>query len=168
LMSNMGLARYLKDHCSLDMYRADVGDRYVLEMMRERDCNLGGEQSGHMIMLDHNTTGDGLMTALQLLCAMQSSQKPLHELATEMSLFPQHLWNILMEKKIDVLCNSKVQAMIKEAEQALGDSGRVNVRASGTEPKLRVMVECENQADLESVGEALVASLQAYIPSLMG
>jgi len=168
LMSNMGLARYLKDHCSLDMYRADVGDRYVLEMMRERDCNLGGEQSGHMIMLDHNTTGDGLMTALQLLCAMQSAQKPLHELATEMSLFPQHLWNIVMEKKIDVLSNGKVQAMIKEAEQALGDSGRVNVRASGTEPKLRVMVECENQADLERVGGALVASLQAYIPSLMG
>lgn len=168
LMSNMGLARYLQDHCQLDMYRADVGDRYVLEMMRERDCNLGGEQSGHMIMLDHNTTGDGLMTALQLLCAMKMAQKPLHELATEMSLFPQHLWNIVMEKKINVLSDAKVQAMIKDAEQALGQSGRVNVRASGTEPKLRVMVECENRADLERVGEALVANLQAYIPCLMG
>lgn len=163
LMSNMGLDRYLHEVCNLDMLRANVGDRYVLEMMRKKNCNLGGEQSGHMILLDNNTTGDGLMTALQLLCAMQTMQKPLHDLATEMHLFPQKLWNIVMEKKIDILADAPVQALIQAAELALGEAGRINVRASGTEPKLRVMIECESEAELYRIGEVLVADLKAHI-----
>lgn len=162
LMSNMGLARYL-EKSGVTMLRADVGDRYVLEMMRDRGCNLGGEQSGHMILLDHNTTGDGLMTALQLLCAMQTASKPLDELASGMTLFPQKLWNIVMEKKIDVLGLANVPNLIQEAEDKLGDSGRVNVRASGTEPKLRVMIEAENEDLMLKTGDALVAGLQLEI-----
>ncbi len=167
LMSNMGLERYLAQR-DLKMLRANVGDRYVLEMMRESGCNLGGEQSGHMILLDHNTTGDGLMTALQLLCAMQETQKPMHELAQGMSLFPQKLWNISMQKKIDVLSNPDVKALIKDAEHKLGDSGRINVRASGTEPKLRVMVEAESEALMQEVGEFMVNELSLKIQSLAG
>jgi len=166
LMSNMGLERYLATH-DVEMLRANVGDRYVLEMMRDRGCNLGGEQSGHMIMLDHNTTGDGLMTALQLLCAMQQAQKPLHDLAVGLSLFPQKLWNIVMEKKVDVLKDAQVQLLITDAEKALGHQGRVNVRASGTEPKLRVMVEAESATLMREIGENLVGALEKEITRLM-
>ncbi|MFQ5518496.1 MAG: phosphoglucosamine mutase, partial [Mariprofundus sp.] len=107
LMSNMGLERYLAT-LDLSMHRAAVGDRYVLEMMRKKGCNIGGEQSGHMILLDHNTTGDGLMTALQLLSAMQEQNKPLADMASEMSLFPQKLWNIVMAERKDVLADPQV------------------------------------------------------------
>jgi phosphoglucosamine mutase len=165
LMSNMGLARFLEQR-GLNMLRANVGDRYVLEMMRERGCNLGGEQSGHMILLDHNTTGDGLMTALQLLCAMQEQKKALHELALDMSIFPQKLWNIVMEKKVDVLSDPKITKLIQEVEKNLGDAGRVNVRASGTEPKLRVMIEAEPESLMLETGERLVASLEEKIKEM--
>lgn len=165
LMSNMGLARFLKQR-DIDMLRANVGDRYVLEMMRQRGCNLGGEQSGHMILLDHNTTGDGLMTALQLLCAMQEAAKPLAELASEMNLFPQKLWNIVMEKRVDMLMRPDVQELIQAAEKELGDTGRVNVRASGTEPKLRVMVEAESEALMLTIGEQLVGSLETIVQEI--
>jgi len=166
LMSNMGLGRYLEAR-GMKMLRAAVGDRYVLEMMREQGCNLGGEQSGHMILLDHNTTGDGLMTALQLLSAMQEIDKPLHALAADMSLFPQKLWNIVMERKVDVLADAAILKLIEEAEETLGSTGRVNVRASGTEPKLRVMVEAESEALMLETGELLVAALEEKIQSLM-
>ncbi|MDX8387157.1 MAG: phosphoglucosamine mutase [Ghiorsea sp.] len=166
LMSNMGLAKYLEQR-GVEMLRANVGDRYVLEMMREKGCNLGGEQSGHMILLDHNTTGDGLMTALQLLCAMGSAGKPLDELAHGMTLFPQKLWNIVMKKKLNVLSDTDVQTLIQSAESQLGESGRVNVRASGTEPKLRVMVEAESERLMLETGNQLVEALELKIKSLM-
>lgn len=166
LMSNMGLARYLEQR-GLKMLRANVGDRYVLEMMREKGCNLGGEQSGHMILLDHNTTGDGLMTALQLLCAIQETSTPLSDLATDMVLFPQKLWNIVMKKKVDVLSHADVQQLIQDAEAKLSDSGRVNVRASGTEPKLRIMVEAESESLMLETGEALVKALEDKIKQLI-
>jgi phosphoglucosamine mutase len=166
LMSNMGLARYLEQR-GVDMLRANVGDRYVLEMMREKGCNLGGEQSGHMILLDHNTTGDGLMTALQLLCAMKHADKPLDELASGMTLFPQKLWNIVMKKKLDVLADADIQDLIQASEAKLADSGRVNVRASGTEPKLRVMVEAENEQLMLETGETLVKALELKIKAMM-
>ncbi len=162
LMSNMGLGHYLQAK-DIAMPRAAVGDRYVLEMMRERGCNLGGEQSGHMIMLDYNTTGDGLMTALQLLSAMQAAEQPISELAADLTLFPQKLWNIVMAKKSDVLNNADVLTLIQDAEQVLGDSGRVSVRASGTEPKLRVMVEAENERLMLDVGEKLVQALSVIL-----
>ncbi len=154
LMSNMGLERYL-DRLGLKMYRAAVGDRYVLEMMREKGCNIGGEQSGHMILLDHNTTGDGLMTALQLLMAMRDQDRPLAELASGMTLFPQKLWNIVLPERRDVLTDVRVQTMVTEAEARLQGSGRINVRMSGTEPKLRIMVEAEDEALMLDTGQTL-------------
>jgi len=166
LMSNMGLEQYLEQR-DVKMYRANVGDRYVLEMMREKGCNLGGEQSGHMILLDHNTTGDGLMTALQLLCAVKEAKQSLSEQAAEIKLFPQKLWNIVMQKKINVLADKDVQQFIADAEVKLGDLGRVNVRASGTEPKLRVMVEAESATLMFETGQALTDALEDKIKTLM-
>ncbi len=166
LMSNMGLGDFLEQR-GVQMLRANVGDRYVLEMMREKGCNLGGEQSGHMILLDNNTTGDGLMTALQLLCAMQEAEQPLAELAVNLKLYPQKLWNIMMEKKVDVLADSAIQTLIAEAELKLADAGRVNVRASGTEPKLRVMLEANSATLLYETGEALVKAIEKRIPALV-
>jgi len=166
LMSNMGLGKFLEKR-GLQMLRANVGDRYVLEMMRDKGCNLGGEQSGHMILLDNNTTGDGLMTALQLLCAMQDSKQPLSNLAMDLTLYPQKLWNIVMEKKVDVLADAKVQNLIKDAEKSLGNMGRINVRASGTEPKLRVMLEAESETLMLEVGDKLVQELTLIIKTLM-
>ncbi len=166
LMSNMGLGKFLEQR-GVQMLRANVGDRYVLEMMRDKGCNLGGEQSGHMILLDSNTTGDGLMTALQLLCAMQEAAQPLAELAKDLTLYPQKLWNIVMEKKVDVLRDTSVQALIQKAEQKLGDTGRINVRASGTEPKLRVMLEAESEDLMLEIGDRLVEELTVTIKTLM-
>jgi len=162
VMSNMGLERYLGD-MGLAMFRAAVGDRYVLEMMRSRGCNLGGEQSGHMILLDHNTTGDGLMTALQLLSAMSEQEKPLADMAADMTLFPQKMWNIVMPERKDVLADAQVMALVRDAEARLGNAGRVNVRMSGTEPKLRIMVEAEDEGLMLDIGEPLMQSISDRI-----
>ncbi|MBL4760666.1 MAG: phosphoglucosamine mutase [Mariprofundaceae bacterium] len=162
LMSNMGLERYLADQ-GLAMHRAAVGDRYVLEMMRDKGCNIGGEQSGHMILLNHNTTGDGLMTALQLLSAMTEQNKPLADMASEMVLFPQKLWNIVMPERKDVLANTQVKGLIAEAEAKLDGNGRINVRMSGTEPKLRIMVEAEDESLMLDIGEPLTQAIGELI-----
>jgi len=162
IMSNMGLERYLGD-MGLIMHRAAVGDRYVLEMMRERGCNIGGEQSGHMILLDFNTTGDGLMTALQLLTAMCEQDKTLAELAPGMSLFPQKLWNIVLPERKDVMADSKVRAMVADSEARLHGLGRINVRMSGTEPKLRIMVEAEDEGLMLDVGQTLHDAMVAHL-----
>ncbi|MDQ7011273.1 MAG: phosphoglucosamine mutase [Mariprofundaceae bacterium] len=162
LMSNMGLEQYLAG-MGVGLYRAAVGDRYVLDMMRETGCNLGGEQSGHMIMLDYNTTGDGLLTALQLLCAMQDQDLPLAEMAGDMVLYPQKLWNVVMPKAKDALADPDIAAAIGEAEKQLHGKGRVNVRASGTEPKLRIMVEAEDEDMMLEVGQHLVNVIQEHL-----
>ncbi|MDX8398314.1 MAG: phosphoglucosamine mutase [Mariprofundaceae bacterium] len=164
LMSNMGLERYL-NQLGLKMYRAAVGDRYVLEMMKERGCNLGGEQSGHVILLDSNTTGDGLMTALQLLCAMKNQNESIGNMASDMQLFPQKLWNIVLSERQDVMAIEAVQKAVLQAEQDLAEHGRINVRMSGTEPKVRVMVEADDKALMLSVGEAVVAVIHTHIVS---
>jgi len=162
LMSNMGLERYLEGQ-GLAMHRAAVGDRYVLEMMRDKGCNIGGEQSGHMILLDHNTTGDGMMTALQLLAAMTEQNKPLSDMASDMVLFPQKLWNIVMPERKDVLGDSQVQRLIADAEARLDGNGRINVRMSGTEPKLRIMVEAEDESLMLDIGEPLTQAISERI-----
>jgi len=162
LMSNMGLERYLND-IGLDMHRAAVGDRYVLEMMREKNCNLGGEQSGHVIMLDSNTTGDGLMSALQLLCAMKEQKKPIQDMASSMCLFPQKLWNIILPERKDIMSDKVIQGLLQDAESELGESGRVSVRMSGTEPKLRVMVEAESESLMLGVGERLTKAISQHV-----
>ena len=145
------------------MFRAAVGDRYVLEMMREKGCNIGGEQSGHMILLDYNTTGDGLMTALQLLSAMLEQDKLLQDMATGMTFFPQKLWNIVMPERKNVLADASVQQLIAKAEGKLNDTGRINVRMSGTEPKLRIMVEAEDDELMLDVGENLTQAISKVV-----
>jgi len=127
----------------------------VLEMMREKGCNLGGEQSGHVIMLDCNTTGDGLFTAVELLASMAVRGRSLAELVSGIKLFPQKLWNITLPRRMDVLSDKNVAAAVTAAEKKLNGTGRLNVRASGTEPKLRVMVEAENEALMMDIGESL-------------
>ncbi|MDX8402278.1 MAG: phosphoglucosamine mutase [Mariprofundaceae bacterium] len=165
VMSNMGLERWLGER-GLVLHRAKVGDRYVLEMMRETGCNIGGEQSGHMILLDYNTTGDGLLTALQLLALMARRGMAASDLAADMTLFPQQLWNIEMRERRDVLDAPEVCERIAEAEERLGEHGRVLVRASGTEPKLRVMVEAEDDALMREAGEALVAGMRTALADM--
>jgi len=161
LMSNMGLEHYLNG-LGLNMHRAAVGDRYVLEMMRETSCNVGGEQSGHVILLDSNTTGDGLMTALQLLCAMRDQDVVLADMASDMSIFPQKLWNITLTERVDVMQNPVIQAAVEAATQRLGKAGRINVRMSGTEPKVRVMVEAEDETIMLSIGDELAEVIQSH------
>ncbi|MDQ6966266.1 MAG: phosphoglucosamine mutase, partial [Mariprofundaceae bacterium] len=162
IMSNMGLERYLNG-LGLQMYRAAVGDRYVLEMMREKGCNLGGEQSGHVIMLDCNTTGDGLLTAVQLLAAMVDRQSSLAELVSGISLFPQKLWNITLPRRMDVMSDAGIQSDVLAAEKRLDGIGRLNVRASGTEPKLRVMVEAEDESLMLDIGESLSSRISRFV-----
>jgi len=165
LMSNMGLERYLSN-MGLKMYRAAVGDRYVLEMMREKGCSLGGEQSGHLIMLNHNTTGDGVMSALQLLCAMSDQGKSLDDLGADMELFPQKLWNITMPKRINVVEDESVQSVIRAAELQLEGRGRINVRLSGTEPLARVMVEAEDETLMLETGQSVVDAVQKVVNAI--
>ncbi len=165
VMSNMGLEQYLRK-LGLELHRAPVGDRYVLEMMRAKGCNLGGEQSGHIIMLDCNTTGDGLLTALQLLAAMREQDAPLADLAADMPLFPQQLWNIELPARMDALSIPAVRRAVEEAESRLDGRGRLNVRMSGTEPKLRVMVEAEDDGLMREVGGELAARIETAVAAL--
>ncbi|MBF0369181.1 MAG: phosphoglucosamine mutase [Magnetococcales bacterium] len=140
VMSNLGLERFLKSH-DLKLIRTQVGDRYVLEHMRANGFNLGGEQSGHILFLDHNTTGDGLVSGLKILELMASSQKPLSELDAGLELVPQLLKNVVIRPGSNPMNLKKVKDAISRAEMELGDSGRILVRKSGTEPKVRVMIE---------------------------
>ena len=160
VMSNLGLERYL-DGLGLRLHRAPVGDRYVLERMRETGCNLGGEPSGHLILLDHNTTGDGLLSALQLLCAMADAGRPVAELASTLALFPQRHWNLELPRRDGFMEREEVQKAVAEARARLAGRGRLVVRPSGTEPKLRIMVEAEDAALADEVGQALVERLGA-------
>ncbi len=159
VMSNMGLEVYL-DGLGLKLHRAPVGDRYVLERMRATGCNLGGEPSGHIVLLDYATTGDGLLTALQVLCAMADSGRTLAELAAKMPRFPQKLWNLVVDEPKKAAAQASVRRAVADAEAKLAGRGRVVVRASGTEPKLRVMVEADDEARVREVGEALVAAIK--------
>jgi phosphoglucosamine mutase len=140
IMSNIGLLEAFKN---LDIQRLEstVGDRFVLEKMIEHGAVLGGEDSGHVIFLDHHTTGDGILTALQLLAVLKTTQKPLSELAQIMKQYPQVLENIDVKEKTPVDQLPALQNIIKNVEDELGDKGRVLVRYSGTQPMLRVMVE---------------------------
>ena len=157
VMSNMGLERFLAGH-GVKLLRTPVGDRYVGERMREVGCNLGGEQSGHVIMSDFATTGDGLIAALQVLAVLVEEGRPASELLRCFTPLPQRLVNVRYAGA-SPLHDPAVQAMIAAEEQALGARGRVLIRASGTEPVIRVMAEAEE----ESVVEATVARLSDAI-----
>lgn len=157
VMSNLGLEKHLES-LGLNLERTKVGDRYVVERMREGGFNLGGEQSGHIVMSDYSTTGDGLMAALQVLAVMVETDKPLSQLAHVFDKVPQKLVNVRY-KGGDPLEADSVKAAIADAETRLGKSGRLVIRKSGTEPLIRVMAEAEDAAlmdeAVESVAEAV-------------
>ncbi|ENH98063.1 phosphoglucosamine mutase [Gracilibacillus halophilus YIM-C55.5] len=146
VMSNIGFYKALEAN---QMYsnKTTVGDRYVMEEMRRGGYNLGGEQSGHIIFLDHTTTGDGMLSALQLVNVMKETGRTLSDLASEMEKFPQVLQNVRVVNKNEVMLNTTVQEKIEHVEKEMGDSGRVLVRPSGTEPLVRVMVEAPTIED---------------------
>ena len=162
VMSNMGLDIAMKK-AGGKVVRTDVGDRYVVEEMLKNGYNLGGEQSGHMIFLDHNTTGDGILSALQVLAIIQRTGKPLSELAQVMTSLPQVLVNVKVRKKADLRELAPVKKVIDEVEAELGDTGRVLVRYSGTEPLLRVMIEGENQERIEILAGQVAAAVRESI-----
>jgi len=155
VMSNLGLEHALKKE-GITMHRADVGDRYVLLKMQELGLNLGGEQSGHIISLEHNTTGDGILTALLVLDVLVREQKPLSAYEEMIERCPQVLLNVQVGEKPPLDSVTSLQKALSESEQKLGDKGRVLLRYSGTEPKLRIMVEAFDGALCKSEAERLV------------
>lgn len=159
VMSNMGLEVVMR-RIGGKMVRTQVGDRYVVEEMRQNGYNFGGEQSGHLIFLDHNTTGDGILAALQLLAIMIKHRKPISELATIMETFPQVLKNVRTAKKLQVNLVPGLQKTIKAMEQKLGNDGRILVRPSGTEPVLRVMVEGKDADTINTMADELCELIQ--------
>src|SRR5690625_3304860 len=148
VMSNIGFYKALEEH-GMRSDKTSVGDRYVMEEMQRGGYNLGGEQSGHIIFLDYNTTGDGMLSAIQLVNVMKETGKPLSELADEMTIFPQVLKNINVINKHEVLSSPQIQSEIEAVEHELGDNGRVLVRPSGTESLVRVMVEAPTEQECE-------------------
>ena len=154
VMSNLGLENALKAE-DIEFMRANVGDRHVLEALKKTGGVIGGETSGHMIVLDKTTTGDGLICALQVLVVMKETGKPLSELAAGMPKYPQTMVNVRTENPFDPDSSSEIQAAIAAAEAELADSGRVVLRASGTEPVIRVMVEGEDHDQVVSIANRL-------------
>jgi len=154
IMSNMGLEKALEP-LGARIVKTRVGDRYVVEELQKRGYNFGGEKSGHLIFLDYNTTGDGILTALRILSVMIQSEKPLSELSGIMQPFPQIMINVEVKDKRDPYEIPGLAKQIKEVEQELNDRGRVVIRLSGTEPKIRVMVEGENEEKIKTLGQSL-------------
>ena len=159
VMSNMGLERYLNT-LDIKLLRTNVGDRYVVEAMRKFGYNLGGEQSGHIVMTDYATTGDGLMAALQFLNTLVESKCTSSELIKVFEPMPQLLRNVMLNNS-ESLDNLKVKESIKAGEDAFGDIGRILIRKSGTEPLLRVMGECEDPKLLKAVIGNIVETVDA-------
>ena len=162
LMSNLGMEIALKE-LGIPFERAKVGDRYVLEKMRENDWSVGGESSGHIICLSKTSTGDGIISALQVLDAMQSNNRSLHELKQGMVKMPQTMVNVRLLERVDVVKNPVVQEAVANTEQKLGDRGRVLLRMSGTEPLVRVMVEGEEPELVSSLANELADQVQKAI-----
>jgi len=164
LMSNLGLEVGLKA-LGVDFRRAKVGDRYVLELLRATGGRLGGETSGHLICLDKTTTGDGLISALQVLCVMKQSGQTLAALTASMARYPQKLVNVRVGQKIDLGNSRPIQNAVTRAEEQLGGRGRVVLRASGTEPVVRVMVEGEDGAEVDRLADDIAASVRGAAAS---
>ncbi len=159
VMSNMGLEVFMK-RIGGSLVRTPVGDRYVVEKMVKGGYNLGGERSGHLIFLDYNTTGDGILSALKVLSVMVRKQKKLSELSGIMTEFPQVLKNVKVKKRVDLNESPKIKKAITDAEKQLGDTGRVLVRFSGTEPKVRVMVEGEDEGLITSLASDIADTIE--------
>lgn len=158
LMSNLGLERKLNE-LGVEFVRAQVGDRYVLEQLRQRDWYYGGESSGHILCLDNHTTGDGIIAALQILTSLRHHQCTLAELVSDLSMYPQHMENISWEQGRDWTTHKPLMQAKERVETELGERGRVLIRPSGTEPKLRIMVEAEDTTLLkQAMGTLLEAT----------
>ena len=162
VMSNLGLERFLQEQ-GLRLERTAVGDRYVVERMRDRGLNLGGEQSGHIVMTDYATTGDGLIAGLQFLLAMAETGKPASGLTRQFEPVPQKLQNVRYGIGQAPMEAAPVKAAILDAEARLNGRGRLLIRKSGTEPLVRVMAECEDPAMLDEIVAGLVAEIEAAL-----
>jgi phosphoglucosamine mutase len=160
LMTNMAVEQALRRR-GVPLVRAKVGDRYVLEELIARGWQLGGENSGHLLVLDRHTTGDGIVSALQVLQAVRRSGRPLLDLLEGVRLFPQVLINVRLTSRSDWKDNAVLVQRKSEVEQALGENGRVLIRASGTEPVLRVMVEARDSVQARSFAESLAEAAKA-------
>jgi phosphoglucosamine mutase len=162
VMSNLGL-----DECFAaaggKILRAGVGDRYVLEQMLAHDLNVGGEQSGHVILRDHNTTGDGLVTALELLRIMKRTGQPLSELRRGLRKYPQQLVNVKVRERIPLSEIPEITDEVRAVEKELGSQGRVLLRYSGTEPKIRLLVETRDEAMLQPVVDRLLVPIRKHL-----
>ena len=157
LMSNLGMEKALAER-DIPFIRAKVGDRYVMQELIQRDWILGGESSGHIICLDKTTTGDGLVSALQVLTQIKFMDKPLHELTTEMPMYPQTMINVRLPQGVvaaDVVDMPAVKDAVKVVENELADTGRVLLRPSGTEPVIRVMVEGQDEEQVQRCCETI-------------
>ena len=162
-MSNLGFKLAMR-RSGIDVVETAVGDRYVLESMRANQYNLGGEQSGHVVLLDYATTGDGTLTAMHLLARMADTGKPLAELAEVMAPLPQVLINVPGVDKASVGLAPALSAALAAAEAQLGETGRVLLRPSGTEPVVRVMVEAPTDTQARAVAEELAGVVAREIP----
>ena len=162
VMSNLGFMHAMAE-AGIEVVTTAVGDRYVLEAMLQSDFNLGGEQSGHVIMRDHANTGDGLLTALQLLAEVKRSGQTLQELSRVMVRFPQVLINVKNVAKERLASSTVIAAAVKTAETELGSNGRVLLRASGTEPLVRVMVEAQSDAVAQGVATKLAQVVETEL-----
>ena len=155
-MSNLGLKKFAQNN-NLNFAETKVGDRYVLETMLKEGYNLGGEQSGHVILLDYNPTGDGILTSLMLIQIMLEKKSKLSELCKVIKKYPQVLLNVKVDnnKKQNYIADEEIQNEIKKLQEEFKDNGRILVRASGTEPIIRVMIEGEDQQDIEKKANKL-------------
>jgi phosphoglucosamine mutase len=162
IMSNYGLEQSLQK-IGIDFKRVQVGDRYILEGLKQTGWQLGGEVSGHIVHFGITSSGDGIVAALQVLSAMRDSEKSLFELKQEMYKMPQTLVNIKIAKSVDIASNKKIQQAMDNANKKLKASGRVLIRASGTEPLIRVMVEGEDTSQVQIIAEELAAAVNSAV-----
>ena len=162
VMSNMGFDIAMRQ-AGGRVVKTDVGDRYVVEEMRRNGYRFGGEQSGHLVFLDHNTTGDGMLSALQVLSILQLSDKPLSELASVMTALPQVLVNVRVRERRNITELPEVEKLIAEVENRLGDAGRVLIRYSGTEPLMRIMLEGRDQDEITGMANEIAQLVKGLI-----
>ncbi len=166
VMSNFGLEQAFKDK-NIPFKRAQVGDRYVMSMLKENNWKIGGEPSGHIACLDKTTTGDGIISALQVLDAMVKQQQSLQQLCHDLTLFPQHLINLRTENAQQLMQTSAIQQALSQIETQIGDNGRILLRPSGTEPVVRIMVEGRDSELIKQYAEALANDIKTIESEIM-
>ena len=159
-MSNFGLYKAF-DECGIGYAKTAVGDKYVYEYMTKNGCRIGGEQSGHIIFSKYASTGDGILTSLKMMEVMLARKKKMSELSEGFTVYPQVLKNIRVNNKADAQKDNDVQAAVKAVAEKLGDSGRILVRESGTEPVIRVMVEAESEETCQKYVDEVIAVIKA-------